>query len=148
MLHGESSTRQASPRMTIQRMCQPQEAVQPYQNKVILQPDTPAQKTTQFHKRSHHTPHEADAHTSHAHKKSRLCGTYLLCAVLHIGQCTWQDIILARHHVRLCNFAIAYRTPGIIEPGRQILGGPKMATPIPSPWSNSAPQLVVAVQMY
>ena len=28
MLHGESNTSQASPRMTIQRMCQPQEAVQ------------------------------------------------------------------------------------------------------------------------
>ena len=29
VLHGESNTSQASPRMTIQRMCQPQEAVQP-----------------------------------------------------------------------------------------------------------------------
>ena len=29
VLHGESNTSQESPRMTIQRMCQPQEAVQP-----------------------------------------------------------------------------------------------------------------------
>ena len=29
VLHGESNTSQASPRKTIQRMCQPQEAVQP-----------------------------------------------------------------------------------------------------------------------
>ena len=29
VLHGESNTSQASPRMTIQRMCQPQEAMQP-----------------------------------------------------------------------------------------------------------------------
>ena len=44
VLHGESNTSQASPRMTIQRMCQPQEAVQPKQNQIILQPVTPAQK--------------------------------------------------------------------------------------------------------
>ena len=44
VVHGESNTSQASPRMTIQRMCQPQEAVQPQQNQIILQPDTPAQK--------------------------------------------------------------------------------------------------------
>ena len=29
VLHGESNTSQASPRMTIQRMCQPQEEEQP-----------------------------------------------------------------------------------------------------------------------
>ena len=66
VLHGESNTSQASLRMTIQRICQPQEAVPPQHNQVILQPDTPAQKAKKSHKRSH----EADAHTSHVHKSA------------------------------------------------------------------------------
>ena len=49
VLHGESNTSQASPRITIQRMCQPQEAVQPYQNQVTRQPDTPAPKAKYSH---------------------------------------------------------------------------------------------------
>ena len=38
VLHGESNTSQASPRMTVLRMymCQPQEAVQPQQNQIIV----------------------------------------------------------------------------------------------------------------
>ena len=44
VLHGESSTDQASPRTPTQRTFQPQEAVQPQRNQTILQADTPAQK--------------------------------------------------------------------------------------------------------
>ena len=40
--------------MTIQRMCQPQEAVQPLQNQIKLQPDTPAQR--QSNPINGHTP--------------------------------------------------------------------------------------------
>ena len=70
VLHGESSTDQASPRTPTQRTCQPQEAVQPQRNQTILQADTPAQKANYSYKRSHPTPLEADAHTSHVHKNA------------------------------------------------------------------------------
>ena len=70
VLHGESNTSQASPRITIQRMCQPQVAVQPQQNQTKLELDTPAQKAKQSYQRSHPTLHEADAHTSNVHKNA------------------------------------------------------------------------------
>ena len=70
VLHGESSTDQASPRTPTQRTFQPQEAVQPQRNQTILQADTPAQKANYPYKRSHPTPLEADAHTSHVHKNA------------------------------------------------------------------------------
>ena len=73
VLHGESSTDQASPRTPTQRTCQPQEAVQPQRNQTILQADTPAQKANYSYKRSHPTPLEADAHTSHVHKNASAC---------------------------------------------------------------------------
>ena len=41
VLHGESNRGQASPRPTIQRMCQPQEAVQTQRNQTIVQRDSP-----------------------------------------------------------------------------------------------------------
>ena len=67
VLHGESITDQASPRTPTQRTFQPQEAVQPQRNQTILQADTPAQKANYSYRRSHPTPLEADAHTSHVH---------------------------------------------------------------------------------
>ena len=70
VLHGESITDQASPRTPTQRTFQPQEAVQPQRNQTILQADTPAQKANYSYKRSHPTPLEADAHTSHVHKNA------------------------------------------------------------------------------
>ena len=70
MLHGESITDQASPRTPTQRTFQPQEAVQPQRNQTILQADTPAKKANYSYTRSHPTPLEADAHTSHVHKNS------------------------------------------------------------------------------
>ena len=70
VLHGESITDQASPRTPTQRTFQPQEAVQPQRNHTILQADTPAQKANYSYKRSHPTPLEADAHTSHVHKNA------------------------------------------------------------------------------
>ena len=42
VLQGESNRGQASPRTTIQRMCQPQEAVQTQRYQPILQRDTPS----------------------------------------------------------------------------------------------------------
>ena len=56
VLHGDSITDQASPRMPTQRTFQPQEAVQPQRNQTILQADTPAQKANYSYKRSHPTP--------------------------------------------------------------------------------------------
>ena len=70
MLHGESITDQASPRTPTQRTFQPREAVQPQRNQTILQADIPAQKANYSYKRSHPTPLEADAHTSHVHKNA------------------------------------------------------------------------------
>ena len=70
VLHGESSTDQAAPRTPTQRTCQPQDAVQPQRNQTIFQADTPAQKANYSYKRSHPTPLEADAHTSHVHKNA------------------------------------------------------------------------------
>ena len=70
VLHGESITEQASPRTPTQCTFQPQEAVQPQRNQTILQADTPAQKANYSYKRSHPTPLEADAHTSHVHKNA------------------------------------------------------------------------------
>ena len=70
VLHGESITDQASPRTPTQRSFQPQEAVQPQRNQTILQAGTPAQKANYSYKRSHPTPLEADAHTSHVHKNA------------------------------------------------------------------------------
>ena len=45
IVYGESNRGQASPRTTLHRMCQLQEAVQTERNQTILQRDTPAQKT-------------------------------------------------------------------------------------------------------
>ena len=70
VLHGESITDRASPRTPTQRTFQQQEAVQPQRNQTILQADTPAQKAKYSYKRSHPTPLEADAHTSHVHKNA------------------------------------------------------------------------------
>ena len=70
VLHGERNTDQASPRTPTQLTFQPQDAVQPQRNQTIHQADTPAQKANYSYKRSHPTPLEADAHTSHVHKNA------------------------------------------------------------------------------
>ena len=44
VLHGESNTSQASPRMTIQRMCQPQEAARPNKTKSYSNPTPPRKR--------------------------------------------------------------------------------------------------------
>ena len=103
MLHGESSTDQASPRTPTQRTCQPQEAVQPQRNQTILQADTPAQKANYSHKRSHPTPLEADAHTSHVHNRTSVVtgfGTFQQSSCMPI--CNYRSIYAcsARHDCR------------------------------------------------
>ena len=71
VLHGESNRGHASPRTTIQRMCQPQEAVQTQRNQTILQCGTPAQKKKWSYKWSHPKPHQVNAHVARTQGRAR-----------------------------------------------------------------------------
>ena len=75
-----------------------QEAVHPQRNQTILQADTPAQKANYSYKRSHPTPLEADAHTSHVHKNAPARTQVHRFVVLFVGLlvvawlvCWWFD---------------------------------------------------------
>ena len=56
--------RQHNARSNRRKQCRPK------RNQTMLQADTPAQKVNYSYKRSHPTPLEADAHTSHVHKNA------------------------------------------------------------------------------
>ena len=60
VLHGDSSTGQATPRMPTQRTIQPQEAAQPHRNQTILQPDKQCVQLQWYYVHSTLTTHRLD----------------------------------------------------------------------------------------
>ena len=90
--------RQHNARSNRRKQCRPK------RNQTILQADTPAQKANYSHKRSHPTPLEADAHTSHVHVHACvICAATIPCNpafAIKYKKLRWKNIQTPWHRQR------------------------------------------------